>query len=108
MKISDHVFGLEPQDKLPDIICGSDFPKVVDIQTACLYNSVVGKNTATLKWLTGKEKPLRLATAVLDDKVLRWYHIQLKKIKQLLGGNSFKRDLLLVDAIRKNLPDEKI
>lgn len=103
-RIRDLVYGLTPTEGLgePEGVVPEDVPTVLDIDVFTVRPATMRGSTKTMHAYTGEEEPIELAVACLPRHTLQWYRDTSEKIADHLWDNNFKRDMAIVEAIRRS------
>ncbi|MCW6598696.1 hypothetical protein [Yersinia ruckeri] len=105
IRVRDIVGGLEPQIRQAHV---EPFPNYIDINRYSMFSILSepdGRRAHLLHTWIGNEGEMSLAEAVLSPETRWFYQKEMERIRNVFGGNNLKRDILLLDAIRKSIPD---
>ncbi|TPG60098.1 hypothetical protein [Ewingella americana] len=115
VKVSQKLYG---KIRIRDIVGGivptieqtepEPYPNYVDINRyslASIMSEPDGRKAHLLHLWMGNEGEIPLVEAVLPPETIWFYKTEMERIKNsVLGGNHMKRDTMLIDAIRKSIP----
>lgn len=105
IRIRDIVGGLVPEPVQEHL---EPFPHYLDINRysmASIMSEPDGRRSHLLHTWIGNEGEMSLVEAVLSPETRWFYEKEMARIKEVMGNNHPKRDILIMDAIRKSIPD---
>lgn len=105
IRVRDIVGGLEPKIQQVHV---EPFPNYIDINRYSMFGILSepdGRRAHLLHTWIGNEGELSLAEAVLSPETRWFYQKEMERIRNIFGSNHGKRDTLLLDTIKRSIPN---